>query len=181
MKQSSLAARYARALAEVVKDRRALESSADELESFSAAFRESRELRDFLLNPAFPMSRKQKGLSEVSRRCGVTGPQEKLLQILLAKGRMKLLPEVAQEFRKIEEEALNRVTVELTTARPLDAKLEKGVIASLERFTGKKVRLTRNVDPEVLGGARARIGSVVYDGTVASRLRRLKQQLIGER
>lgn len=181
MKQSNLAARYARALAEVVKEKRALEAAADQLEAFSGVFRESRELRDFLLNPAYPLTRKQKGLSEVARRCGTKGPQLKLLELLLAKGRMSLLPEVTVEFRRIEEESLNRVSVELTTARPLDAKLREGVIASLEKFTGKTVRLTHKVDPAVLGGARARIGSVVYDGTVASRLQKLKQQLIGER
>ncbi len=181
MKQSNLAARYARALAEVIKDKRALEAAADELDSFATLFGESREMRDFLLNPSYPLARKQKGLSEVVRRTGVKGPQLKLLGLLLEKGRMGLLPEVAAEFRKIEEASLNRVSVELTTARPLDTKLQEEVIASLEKFTGKTVRLTHNVDPRVLGGARARIGSVVYDGTVASRLQKLKQQLIGER
>ena len=52
---------------------------------------------------------------------------------------------------------------------------------SLEKFTGKSVRLEAKVDPAVLGGARTRIGSTVYDGTVAARLQKLKQQLIGER
>jgi F0F1-type ATP synthase delta subunit len=36
------------------------------------------------------------------------------------------------------------------------------------------------VDPAVLGGARTRIGSVVYDGTLATRLEKLKLLLIGE-
>ncbi|HEU5181594.1 MAG TPA: ATP synthase F1 subunit delta [Candidatus Polarisedimenticolia bacterium] len=181
MKQSSLAARYARALAGVVKDKRAFETAADELDAFTAMFREGRELRDFLLNPSYPLARKQKGLSEVARRVGMKGPQLKLLEILLQKGRMGILPEVALQFRKLEEESLNRVSVELTTARPLDAKMQQEVVASLEKFTGKTVRLTHKVDPGVLGGARARIGSLVYDGTVASRLQKLKQQIIRER
>ena len=181
MKQSSLAARYARALAEVVKDKKALEAAADEIDVFAALFRESRELRDFLLNPAYPLARKRQGLAEVAARARIKGPQLKLLVILLEKGRMNLVPEVAAEFRKLEEASLNRVSVELTTARPLDAKQQKQVVESLEKFTGKTVRLTHKVDPAVLGGARARIGSMVYDGTVASRLQKLKQQLIGER
>lgn len=181
MKQSSLAARYARALAGVIKDKKALEAAADEIDAFAALFRESRELRDFLLNPTYPLARKRKGLSEVTARAGVKGPQLKLLTLLLEKGRMNLLPEVAVEFRKLEEASLNRVSVELTTARPLDAKLQKEVVASLEKFTGKTVRLTHKVDPGVLGGARARIGSMVYDGTVASRLQKLKQQILRER
>ena len=75
---------------------------------------------------------------------------------------------------------LGRVAVELTTARQLDPAMEKSMVASLEKLTGKKVRLTQVVDPTVLGGARTRIGSVVYDGTLATRLAKLKLLLIGE-
>jgi F-type H+-transporting ATPase subunit delta len=103
-----------------------------------------------------------------------------LTQILLRKGRIDLLPEVSAEFRRLEEQSLNRVSVEVTTAVPLEAALRKKLSGSLEKFTGKTVHLETRVDPAVLGGARARIGSVVYDGTVASRLRKLRQQLIGE-
>jgi F-type H+-transporting ATPase subunit delta len=94
---------------------------------------------------------------------------------------MGLLPEVSREFRRVEEEILGMVSVELTTARPLTAPEVKRVQASLEKFTGKKVRLAPKVDAEILGGARAKIGSLVYDGTVAHRLDKLKRQLIGEK
>jgi len=181
MKQTSLAARYARALAEVVREKNALESTATELEVFSRLYLGSKELRDFLLNPAHALSRKKKGLAALAQRTRISSPASKLLEILLAKGRMDLLPEVAEQFRRIEEIALGRVSVELITARALDPAQEEKVVASLEEFTGRKVRLTRKVDPAVLGGARARIGSVVYDGTVATRLEKLKLHLIGER
>ena len=91
------------------------------------------------------------------------------------------LPDVSAEFRRIEEQVLNRVSVEVTTAVPLEPALRKRLAESLEKFTGKSVRLEPKVDPAVLGGARARIGSVVYDGTVASRLQKLRKQLIGDR
>jgi F-type H+-transporting ATPase subunit delta len=180
MKQTSLAARYARALAEVVKEKPALEATAENLDGFSGVYRESKELRDFLGNPAYPLPAKLKGLRALTKRLRTPAQAARLLEILLQRGRLDLLPEVAQEFRKIEERMLDRVEVELTTAGPLDPALEKRVVASLEQYTGKKVRLTRIVDPAVLGGARTRIGSVVYDGTVATRLDKLKLLLIGE-
>jgi F-type H+-transporting ATPase subunit delta len=180
MKQTSLAARYARALAEVVREKPALESTAEQLDGFSRLYQESKELREFLGNPAYPLPAKKKGLTALAKHLKLPEHATRLLQILLDKGRINLLPEVAQEFRKIEERILERVAVELTTAHTLDPAQEKSVVASLEKFTGKKVRLTRLVDPAVLGGARTRIGSVVYDGTLATRLAKLKLLLIGE-
>lgn len=181
MKQTSLAARYARALAEVVREKTALESMAGQLDEISRVYQESKELRDFLGNPAYPLQAKKKGLASLTKRLQLEVHAARLVEILLDKGRVDLLPEVAQEFRKIEERMLERIAVELTTARALDPALEKSVVTSLEKFTGRKVRLTRLVDPAVLGGARTRIGSVVYDGTLATRLAKLKLLLIGER
>ena len=179
--QNILAARYARALADAVHEKEALEKTASELEFLAGAYRESKPLRDFLLNPAFPASRKAEALRAIVRKEGLSELTGRFVQILLEKRRVHLLPDVSAEFRRIEEQVLNRVSVEVTTAVPLDPTLRRKLAESLEKFTGKSVRLEAKVDPAVLGGARTRIGSTVYDGTVAARLRKLKQQLIGER
>ena len=180
MKQTSLAARYARALAEAVREKAALESTAEHLDRFAQLYSESKDLRDFLRNPAYPLPARKKGVATLAKRLQLPAPAARLLEILLERGRVELLPELAQEFRKIEAKMLERVAVEVTTARSLDAAMQKSLLASLEEFIGKKVRLTQVVDPAVLGGARTRIGSVVYDGTLATRLEKLKLLLIGE-
>jgi F-type H+-transporting ATPase subunit delta len=179
--QNTLAARYARALADTVHGKEALEKTAGELEFLSGVFRGSKALRDFLLNPAFPTSRKEEALREIAREGGLSAGTVRLVHILLERRRIDLLPGIGDEFRRIEEQILNRVSVEVTTAVPLDAALRRKLAESLEKFTGKSVRLEAKVDPALLGGARTQIGSTVYDGTVAARLRKLRQQLIGER
>jgi len=179
--QTNLAARYARALADVVSEPAALEKIGAELASVARVVGESKPLRDFVLNPAFPFSGKVEALDSLARKLRLSGPTLRLLQLLLQKGRLGLLREVSGEFRKIEEKTLNRVSVEFTTALPLEAAQLKRVVASFEKFTGKTVRLDPKVDAQVLGGARARVGSLVYDGTVAGALQKLKERLIGER
>jgi F-type H+-transporting ATPase subunit delta len=176
-----LAARYARALADVVRDPDSLEKTAGELETFTQLLSGSKPLREILLNPSFPLSRKAAVLESLARKSRASDPTRRLLQLLLRKGRLSLLGEISLEFRRMEEERLDRVSVEVTTAIPLDAAQRKRLTASLQRFTGKTVRLESKVDPEILGGARARIGSVVYDGSVTGRMQRLKRRLIGER
>ncbi len=179
--QTTLATRYARALAEVVREPAPLEKTAGELETVSGVVGESKPLREFLLNPAFPLSGKAAVLDSLIKAGKISTPTARLLHLLLKKGRLDLLADVSGEFRRIEEEILGRVSVEVTTAVPLEPDLRKKIIASLQEFTGKTVRLQQKVDPAILGGARARIGSVLYDGTVAGRMERLRQRLIGER
>jgi len=179
--QSTLSARYARALADAVREKSNLESTAGEMERIARLFGESRPLRDFLLNPGLPAAAKSQAFETIAKKLGLGVPVARLIQILLQKGRVDLLPEISAEFRRIEEQSSNRVSVEVTTAVPLEEALRRRLAGTLEEFTGKTVRLETRVDPAVLGGARTRIGSVLYDGTVAARLRRLKEQLIGER
>jgi F-type H+-transporting ATPase subunit delta len=178
---STLSVRYARALADAVRAKSNLESIAGELERIARLFGESRPLRDFLLNPGLPAVMKSQAFETIAKELGLSAPVQRLFQILLQKGRVDLLPEISAAFRRIEEQSANRVSVEVTTAVPLGEALKKKLAGTLEEFTGKTVRLETRVDPAVLGGARTRIGSTLYDGTVAARLRRLKEQLIGER
>jgi F-type H+-transporting ATPase subunit delta len=179
--QNTLAARYARALSEALRGKGALERSAEELDFLARTYGDSKLLRDFLLNPGVPDARKGEALASIAKISGLSATTGRLLEVLLQNRRIDLLPDISTEFRRIEEQTLNRVSVEVTTAVPLDPALRKKVAESLEKLTGKSVRLEPRVDPAVLGGARARIGSVIYDGTVAGRMRKLKQQLIGDR
>ena len=179
--QVALAARYARALADVVREKSGLESAAADLDSIASLFKDSKPLRDFLLNPALPLDRKKAAMDAIARRGKLAETTARLIEILLRNGRIDLLPAVSEEFRKLEEEASNRLSAEVITAVPLEPAEQKKMTASLEALTGKKIRLKEKVDPAVLGGVRARIGSVIYDGTVVTRLAKLKRQLIGER
>jgi F-type H+-transporting ATPase subunit delta len=179
--QNILAARYARALVEALREKAAVEKCGLELELLAQAFEESKPFRDFFLNPGCPETGKAEALAAIIKKGNFSAATGRLLKILLQKRRIALLPDISVEFRRIEEKTLNRVSVEVTTAVPLPPAVRKKLSDSLERLTGKSVRLESKVDPAVLGGARARIGSVIYDGTVSGRLQKLKRQLIGER
>jgi F-type H+-transporting ATPase subunit delta len=84
---------------------------------------------------------------------------------------------MAEAYRERLRQHQQIVRAEVTTAVPLTddrrAALEKGIAAA----TGRQVMLTTAVDPAIIGGAITRIGSTVYDGSVARQLERLKEQL----
>src|SRR6185312_17314389 len=66
----------------------------------------------------------------------------------------------------------------LTTAMPIDEVTRAGVVADLQRLTGKRVLLDERVDPTILGGAIARVGDTLIDGSVRRKLTLLRQQIL---
>jgi F-type H+-transporting ATPase subunit delta len=69
------------------------------------------------------------------------------------------------------------INAEVTTAVPLTpdrvAQFEKRIAAA----TGRRVTMTATVDPALIGGAVARVGSIVYDGSIATQLSRIRARL----
>jgi F-type H+-transporting ATPase subunit delta len=70
------------------------------------------------------------------------------------------------------------VRAEVTTAVPLAAGRTEAIARGLAQLTGRTVTLATRVDPAILGGVVARIGSTVYDGSVTTQLQKMKQRLI---
>jgi F-type H+-transporting ATPase subunit delta len=72
---------------------------------------------------------------------------------------------------------LSRTCRPRTATAPLSEERAKGVEASLAAATGRTVSLTTKVDPSIIGGVVARIGSTVYDGSITRQLQKIRQQL----
>ena len=69
------------------------------------------------------------------------------------------------------------VRAEVTTATPIDAARVAAIQRSLAEVTGRTVTMATKVDPAIVGGLVARIGSTVYDGSVTRQLERMREQL----
>lgn len=98
--------------------------------------------------------------------------------LLVERGLVDLAPRVRDEFERMYNDYHNQVVAELTTAMPLDSETRAVVVQDLQHLTGKKILLREQVDPAILGGAIARVGDTLIDGSVRRRLTLLKQQLL---
>ena len=67
---------------------------------------------------------------------------------------------------------------EVTTAMALAPEKLRALEQGLAQATGRRVVLQANVDPSIIGGLVARLGSTVYDGSVTTQLQKMKQTLI---
>lgn len=183
MRSAVVARRYARALADEAgkKDPARLEKVASEVALAARTIRGDAKVRRFFEDPAVPLRRKDAAIEALATAAKSAEMTRNFLRLLVRNRRIGALPEIAAAFEKIKDDRLGIVAVEATTAVELSAAEVKKFRQSLETMTGKKVRLTLSVDPSVLGGARARIGSKVYDGTLRRRLAALRERLAAAR
>jgi len=180
MKDRKLAVRYARALLSVFPDA----SAADPADRFLLALRdamlEAGELHEVLLDPAFPRSARKGLLRGLAEERGLPRTVLGFLDTLVDNNRVAALPTIAEVFHEEREKALGVVPAEFITATPIDQGLRDRAQAAIERMTGRRVRLTASVDPQLLGGAVTRIGSMVYDGSLRTQLARLRSKMSQE-
>jgi F-type H+-transporting ATPase subunit delta len=70
------------------------------------------------------------------------------------------------------------VRADVTTAAPLGAERARAIGQRLSQVTGRTVTVAMHVDPSIIGGVVARIGSTVYDGSVTTQLQKMRQRLV---
>ena len=179
MTNKTAATRYARALLDVsVKEQGDLEKIEQDLAAFVSLFTEHPTLEKVLLNPAVPVSRKRGTVAEVTARLGTSPVLAKLITLLAERDRLVLLPDLLASYRErlLDHQKIVRAVV--TTAVPLGTDRAQAIERGLAQVTGRTVTLATNVDPSIIGGVVARIGSTVYDGSVTTQLQKIKQRLV---
>lgn len=117
-------------------------------------------------------------IDTIAARLDVSAPVQKLLLLLADGRRLDLLPELAAAYHARLLDQQNVVRAEVTSAAPLTPERTASLSAALAKVTGKQVDVSVSVDPALLGGLVARIGSTVYDGSVRTQLRKLRQALV---
>lgn len=184
MTSRAAATRYARALFDVVRHesggRQAdLEKVQQELSEFAQLVTSHESLARVLVHPAIPAARKRAVVETLLGRApGLSPVLSRLLLLLAERDRLVLLPDVADAYRTRLMDHLHVVRAEVTTAIPLPPDRVQALREGLARATGREVQLGTRIDASIIGGAVARIGSTVYDGSVTTQLERLKQKLI---
>lgn len=179
MTSSNIAGRYARAFFEIAKQERRYEDYSRELGLFSAVLRENKNLTEFLANPLFTRPEKRAVVEAILQKAGISELTANFLKLLVDKRRIGIISDIESRYRKLMDEALNKVRVAVRTAFPLTGELAAQLQEGLERLTGKQVEMTVDVDASLLGGVVVRIGDTLYDGSIRTQLNKIKD-LLGE-
>ena len=179
MKQTILARRYAKAIFTVGQEKEKFEEYGDVLNGLAGLYESHPEVVDALTNPLYPMDVKEKVMAGMIASMNVDEIMGNFLKLLVQKKRAGILPEIAESYRTMVDEANNVSHGNVISAVELSDDLKANVQAVLEKLTGKKVKLTTSVDPSIVGGIIAKVGDLELDGSIKTQLAGLKDSIKG--
>jgi F-type H+-transporting ATPase subunit delta len=177
MVTGSLGRRYARAILDLGQAQGNLDRVGADLRGLAAALKESAELVSVLTNPAIRRADRKKVVEALLAKLGAAQLSKTVVALLLDRERLAALPDIARELDAMIEARAGRVSAEVVSATPLSKPQLDQIVAALEKLSGKKVDVTKREDPALLGGVVAKLGDTVYDGSLRTQLRTLRDEL----
>ena len=166
---------YADALYIAASDAGLLAECNRDLAAFAQALAGSRDLHRALANPAFPAESKRRVLASMT--AGGQPLVASFLNVLIDHGRLDLVADAQDAFAARYGREQNELSVQLTTAIPIDDAQADGLKRRLEEATGQSVSIRRSVDPSIIGGVVLRVRDLLVDASVRRRLDGLRLNL----
>jgi F-type H+-transporting ATPase subunit delta len=177
---SVVAKRYAKALVALAHEHRRLAETGEQLQRFTQLIDETPGLKSLLYNPAISQHFKADLLADLSQRLGLGSLEASFVRTLLEKGRLPEMPHIVALYEVLAEEAQNRLRVRVTSAFPLSRALQEEVRQRFAHYTSKDIVIDQEIDPTLIGGMVAQMGSLVLDGSIRNELARLRTALVGD-
>ena len=178
MSVAIVARRYAQALLELGVQEGKLDRIVADFETVAHAWTTSGELRQALENPLVPGETKRAVVRELSDQIGATPTTQNALLFLVGRHRLRVLPYLARALQDLADGREGVVRAEVTTAVPLSDAYYGRLQGRLERLTGKRIVLDRQIDPSLVAGVVTRIGDRVIDGSLRTRLDSLREAIL---
>jgi ATP synthase F1 delta subunit len=166
---------YADALFEVASESGKLDEVHEQLGQLVDAMSEHRDLQVFFFSPYFTSAEKRGGISKA-----ITGAEPELvnfLELLAEKHRMPAIFTIRRIFDELWADARKRLEVTVTSAVALDDALLGQIRGEIEERTGREIDLEAVVDDDVLGGLVLRVGNMIFDASVRSKLERVRREV----
>ena len=175
MIKGATARRYAGAVFEIGIESDQVEAWRADLETLASYFGNKR-LQFVLREPKVPRERKEQMVRDLL--ADKLRPEALNLALLLVeRDLVDHAPAIYTEFEKRYNDYKGQAIAQVTTAIPLDADLREQIRGELAQLTGKRIILQEKVDQSILGGAIARVGDTLIDGSLRRRFALLRDQI----
>ena len=181
MTPQGVARRYAAALFDVAAKAQVLDAVERDLSAVVQLTLSHDELRRLFETAGVPPQKKRAVVDALLGAAGLVQVEvARLLRLLADRDRLMLLADIGAAFAERMMDARRLVAAEVVTAAPLGEARTAVLAEALGQATGRTVTLTERVDPSIIGGVIAKVGSVVFDGSVTRQIERMRERLRSE-
>lgn len=177
MLNGALARRYSRALFDLAAEVSALEKMDSELRNIAEVIENNHELKFLLNHPNVNFETKKSVLAKIFDQ-SVSEITRHFLYLLIDRRRQNLIGLIQQEFSRLANEARNIIEAKVSSAAALSATQQEKLKKTIFDLTGKNVQMLIEVDPGLIGGVKLQIGDRVLDGSVATALKKMREELM---
>jgi len=179
VRQTILAKRYAKALFAVSQEEGKSEVYRETLIVLGDFLQKYPEAMDGLTNLLYPMELREKVMAQLISAVQAGPYMKNFLNLVVQKKRADILPEISAEFQALVDAEQNVSRGTVIAAAEISGELQAKVQSTLENITGKKVILTTEIDPAIIGGIIAKVGDLVMDGSIKTQLAGLNKSIMG--
>jgi F-type H+-transporting ATPase subunit delta len=177
MDESAITVRYAKAVFLLAKENDQLSALKKDVELISAVCNQSVDFNRFLKNPVVKTSEKIRLINLIFKE-KTDELSLNFLTLMTQNKREEFIPAVCRNILALIREEKNIKTAVLTTAVEVDEALLQKAEKILERELGTQVELTGRVNPHIIGGVILRIDDKQYDDSIATQLKKMKQNFL---
>ena len=167
---ASASGRYASALFELARESDCLEAISKDMETLASLLSASADLRFALANPDFRQEQKRQALEAVCAKIEAHRLTRNGIGVLAQHGRIGLLGEVASGFASLLARHRKEQHAEVIAAHPLPPSAQAEIQTLIEKAVGGKIRLSAMVDPALLSGVVVKLGSLMIDCSLQTKL-----------
>ena len=174
MKQSKIAARYAKSLLGLVLEKNLLEETVNDMELVKSLCLTNKDFRMLLKSPVVKTDKKLNVFNQVFSN-SLNELSMGFIKIITIKKREMHLEEISESF--IHQYKLHKKieTASVTTAIQIDDKTRKEILSYISKYGNKNIELTEIVDENIIGGTIIKMGDKQLDTSISRTIKELKQ------
>ncbi len=177
---SSVAMKYARALADVAFKTRQSNQVSNQLLVFGELLHSHDQLREVLLTPAIPFSAKQKVIECLAEKLPLGQTTVNFLLVLLENARLDQFDQVVESFHRVVDERQGVTRAEVFSSQKIPGLTRERLANTLSTKLGTKMKFNYQLDESLIGGLKLQIGSMLFDGSIRTQLDVIRRRLTSE-
>jgi F-type H+-transporting ATPase subunit delta len=174
---TGLEGRYATALYDLARGAGAVETVESDLQSVARAIAASADLARLIKSPVFSREDQWKALNAILTRMGVGDLTRRFIGVVAANRRLFALPAIIAAYFKVTARARGETTASVASAIELSRAQAEALKVSLKSTLGVRITLIEQLEPSLLGGLIVRVGSLMVDSSLRTRLAHLEHAM----